>query len=190
MSSRLAMVGTSLGRVVLVGLIVGWSTPVWANAGEVKRIGSFTNASSDGQHEAGFTVNLWMHEGRPVGILTYHIGLVGDSPRGILEDVKFAPASGDLAFRVKLSLGQVVRPGKGLIPSRDVLVFTGRLEDDAVSGVFVESSFSEPKPGVVGRYDVKLSRDDSATWVKASYENYAAWRSAHEKQLKAFGPKW
>ncbi|MEJ2111177.1 MAG: hypothetical protein P8Z37_14945, partial [Acidobacteriota bacterium] len=67
----------------------------WANAqetsasGSLKGIGTSQNVRSNGELADGYSVSLWSWEGKLVGFLSPHRGLMGDPPMGMLADIEY-----------------------------------------------------------------------------------------------------
>ena len=64
-------------------------------------IGDFDNVrSSDrGEHCSGYTVALWRHGDRVLGLFNVHSGVCGDAACAVIEDVQFNQRTRQLAFR-------------------------------------------------------------------------------------------
>lgn len=76
----------------------------------VKVVGTFSNMKGDGgEHNWGFVVDLWQQDDRIYGVLGggYELRLLGDPPKGLLEDGRLDPRTRKLTFRVKMSDGYV-----------------------------------------------------------------------------------
>jgi len=68
-------------------------------ADEFAPIGSFGNVSSStGEHCSGYSLELWRHNGRIIGLLDRHSGLCGDPPCEALRDVSYDSRRGRLSF--------------------------------------------------------------------------------------------
>src|SRR3954469_22041431 len=66
---------------------------------EFKAVGSFHNVrSSTGEHCYGYSLELWRHNGRLIGLFDHHAGLCGDPPCEALQDISYDPQSGRLSF--------------------------------------------------------------------------------------------
>jgi hypothetical protein len=74
------------------------------NNSPVKVIGTFSNRDGNGEHEWGYEVDLWAHNGDVIGMFTGSAGtrLVGDPPTGILKDVMYNFDTGSISFRATL----------------------------------------------------------------------------------------
>jgi hypothetical protein len=66
---------------------------------EFTPVGSFANVrSSTGEHCYGYSLELWRHNGRIIGLFDHHQGLCGDPPCEALQDVSYDRGSGHLTF--------------------------------------------------------------------------------------------
>ena len=68
-------------------------------------LGEFSNRKGDGEHAWGYSVDLWKHEGRIIGMIcgTQYLMLNGSPPTGLLENVQYDPKTGRMSFSAKLS---------------------------------------------------------------------------------------
>jgi hypothetical protein len=70
-------------------------------AEEFSAIGSFHNVRQsvgEESHCYGYSLELWRHNGRVIGLLDRHAGLCGDPPCEALRDVSYDPRAGRLTF--------------------------------------------------------------------------------------------
>lgn len=74
------------------------------NDSPVEVIGTFSNRESNGEHEWGYEVDFWSHDGHLIGMFSGSAGtrLVGDPPTGILKDVMYNFDTGSISFRASL----------------------------------------------------------------------------------------
>ena len=102
-------------------LLVSTATPTQA----FESLGSYGDVSSkdDGQHCSGYSVALWRHGDRVLGLLDVHAGLCGDPPCTVIEDVSLDAKTGRLRFRSSTN-GQ--------------LAFVGTVTRDAIIGTLGE----------------------------------------------------
>jgi hypothetical protein len=79
----------------------------------VEVFGTFSNRDSNGEHEWGYEVDLWSHDGILIGMFTGSAGtrLVGDPPTGILRDVMYNYETGIISFRATLPNNEYVFEG-------------------------------------------------------------------------------
>jgi hypothetical protein len=139
-----------------------------------------------GEHQYGYSVELYRQGDTMFGMLLVAEGLEADTPAGILEDVEYEPASEKLSFTAKLSLGVVLHGGKSL-PSRDYFEFDGKLERGVLAGTLkrFDKLNSELPPQSI---QVRLARGKGDSME--NYTSYASWKKAADVVLKARGPKW
>jgi hypothetical protein len=111
----------------------------------------YSNMRYTKEHEYGFSVELWKCEGSYAGMLYYSPGmLVGNTPRGLLEQVyldptSVDPASGRLSFKGRLSLGEHACPDHKPQPSREAVRFDGMIDGGTLSGTLVLSDALHPE---------------------------------------------
>jgi hypothetical protein len=72
-----------------------------STADDLSPIGSFHNvrqSRGEESHCYGYSLELWRHNGRVIGLLDHHDGLCGDPPCEALRDVSYDPRAGRLTF--------------------------------------------------------------------------------------------
>jgi len=174
---------------LLVGLVI---TPVLKSAEDSARpvavVGHFTNMTYAGEHAYGYAVQLWRQGDGLLGLFLASEGLEGDTPTGLLEDVKFDPGSGEISFRARLSVGVVYSKKRHGVPSRDLFEFAGVLAGTRLRGTVKRSDALDPEEPP--RSDkVVLLRSKSNEGMEA-FKSYAEWKISADEILKARGPKW
>lgn len=97
-------------------------------------IGAFSNMIYDSEHAYGYKVELWRERNRIFGFFLVSQGLKGDMPTGLLDDVKFNPRTGQLAFQAQLTTSLFSNRDFHMVPSRDVFQFRGVLKGDRMIG--------------------------------------------------------
>ncbi|QWP76016.1 hypothetical protein J5226_20820 [Lysobacter sp. K5869] len=158
----------------------------------VETVGEYSNvrvSHSEDPHAYGYTVELYRQNGELFGLLYSDQGLVGDTPRGRLQDLRYDPASGALSFRAKLTLGREYgrESGPDGRPSRDLFRFDGRLSGKLLSGTLEHRDGYKPDaPGE--REKVALKFDAQAT--RDLRELAPASRAAWQAEELPFGPEW
>src|ERR1700719_513521 len=68
-------------------------------------VGEFSNMRYTEEHAYGYSVQLWREGSAVFGLLLASEGLAGDTPAGLLEDLKYDPRAGKLSFQAKLTMG-------------------------------------------------------------------------------------
>ena len=70
-------------------------------------LGSYGDVSSQdgGQHCGGYSLALWRHGDRVLGLLDVHEGLCGDPPCSVIEDASLDAKTGRLRFRSSVNGG-------------------------------------------------------------------------------------
>jgi hypothetical protein len=151
-------------------------------------LGEFSNMRFTTEHAYGVSVELWREGASVFGLLDFADGLQGDMPTGLLQDVAFKPATGQLSFNVKLTSGLHYCPQHPSgVPSRDVFLFTGNLTDFRLRGKLTRSDTLHP--------DRKLPIEELVLKKRATADpiaaaNYVEWKRKVEPILKFRGPKW
>jgi hypothetical protein len=95
-----------------------------------------------------------------------------------------------LAFTAKLTTGITTAPGStAWVPSRDLFVFTGRLERTALEGTL--RRLDKLRPAVdPADIHITLRRIPEQDGLLEEAKTYGAWRKAVEPILRFRGPKW
>ena len=65
------------------------STAHHQSPNSIVKIGAFSNMRYDAEHAFGYTAQLWREQNRIFGFLLSSQGLMGDTPTGLLEDVRY-----------------------------------------------------------------------------------------------------
>ena len=153
------------------------------NAGTVNFVGSYSNVESgdEGEHCSGYDIDLYEHEGSTIGNVSYSSGLCGDSPFGLLNEVKHEKKQGSLLFESKLSVGE---DAKGR--TKDILKFKGVLTQSSLSGVMSWFTYGSNKP--YSEEKVKVQKIEKG-WVVKSLD-FEEWKKSQQELLKFRGPKW
>jgi hypothetical protein len=134
-------------------------------------------------------VQLWLIQGKIIGMIDFHRGLLGDPPMGVLTDIGYNSESGKLSFKAKLTIGlHYCRNHKGT-PSRDLLAFEGRLKEDKLEGDIVIEEQSDSPPVVVDKRKKFVMRRDEDCRPEA-FEYFEVWRWYYDPVFKSRGPKW
>jgi hypothetical protein len=155
----------------------------------IQLIGQFSDMRYTEEHAYGYAVELWRAGGCVFGLLENSEGLAGDTPAGLLTDVRYTPG-GPLSFRAKLTTGLTTVDGShAWVPSRDLFVFAGRLGTTALEGNLRRSN--ELRRDVApADIHVVLRRVPEQDGVLDEAKTYGAWREAVESILRFRGPKW
>ena len=139
-------------------------------------VGEFSNMRYTEEHAYGYTVQLWREGTTVFGLLLASEGLAGDTPTGLLDDLKYDPRSGKLSFKANLTMGIDARQQ----PSHDLFEFDGTLSARAVSGVLKRASASE-------RVSLRKLQPDAALPQPRTYDE---WKRQADEILRRRGPKW
>jgi hypothetical protein len=139
-------------------------------------VGEFSNMRYTEEHAYGYSVQLWREGAAVFGLFLASEGLAGDTPTGLLDDLKYDARSGKLSFKAKLTMGVDARQQ----PSHDLFEFDGTLSARAVSGVLKRAVASE-------RINLRKLQPDGAL---PQPRTYAEWKRQTEEILRRRGPKW
>jgi hypothetical protein len=153
----------------------------------VSGIGSFSNMRYNDEHAYGYTVELWRDGGSAIGLLFVSEGLMGDTPAGMIENVRFNSRTGALSFDARLSIGVTAAPRGGMEPSRELFEFSGVLEAKALTGRMMRSDPRQPSRSVT-RERIALSKQLRTVMFAAG--SYAEWKRQADAILTVRGPKW
>ena len=166
-------------------------TPAAKVEPRVIAIGDFSNRKSDGEHEWGYSVELWKQEDKICGLIagSSHSRLYGDPPTGLLEDVQFDPKTGKMSFRAKLTLGLWSDRDHRNLPSQDVYEFEGVLTAKKLKGNLLTSNeLCDDK--CPRREQIELRRSKDSSFLMDDYQSYSEWKSYADRILNFRGPKW
>ena len=139
-------------------------------------VGEFSNMRYPEEHAYGYSVQLWREGSAVFGLFLASEGLAGDTPTGLLDDLKYDPRSGKLSFQAKLTMGVDARQR----PSHDLFEFDGQVGARAVSGVLKHGAASE-------RINLRKLRPDAALPQPSTYDE---WKRQTDEILRRRGPKW
>jgi hypothetical protein len=155
----------------------------------IQSIGRFSDMRYTEEHAYGHAVTLWRAGGCIFGLFESSEGLAGDTPTGLLTDVRYSP-SGALSFAAKLTTVMTNMAGSTApVPSRDLFGFTGRLGTTALAGKLRRSD--ELKPGFEAtETHIVLQRRPDEDGMLDDATTYGAWQKAVEPILRFRGPKW
>jgi hypothetical protein len=155
----------------------------------IQLIGRFSDMRYTEEHAYGHVVELWRAGDCVFGLFEKAEGLTGDTPTGLLLDVRHTP-DGGLAFTAKLTTGITTAAGStAWVPSRDLFVFTGRLERTALEGTLRRSDKLRPAVEPADLHIV-LRRASQRDGPLDDAKTYGAWREAIAPILRFRGPKW
>jgi hypothetical protein len=121
-SARSLLLPVCIRGLVLAAVLLATQLPALAS---VKPIGEYSNMRYTAEHAYGYTVQLWQDGNQFFGLFMSAFGLAGDTPTGLLEDVKFNPSTGALSFTARLTVGSAYLGEGRQEPTRDF--FTSRV---------------------------------------------------------------
>ena len=174
---------------LLALLSTGWAIPAHAENSDrpIRVIGEFSNVRHTEEHAYGYAVELWRDGDSVIGLFLVAEGLEGDTPTGILQNVRFDSRTGALSFIAKLTTGLAVLPDGRQEPSRDLFEFSGTLKPTVLSGTITRSDQLQPSR-LGSRERVQLKLQPQAAMLEAS--SYAEWKRQVDDILKRRGAKW
>ncbi len=156
-------------------------------AAPVAVVGEFSNMRYTAEHAYGYTLQLWRHGDTVFGLFLASEGLAGDTPTGLLDEVKFDPPSGALSFKAKLSIGVMLLDARKQAPSRDLFEFRGTIAKNAIAGTLTRRDVLHPNAEpVISRVQLRKQASD-LMMVPASYGDWKKWA---DQILRLRGPKW
>jgi hypothetical protein len=151
-------------------------------------VGQFSNMKFTEEHAYGVSVALWRQDPSVFGLLDDAEGLDGDTPTGVLEDVKFDSSKLKISFSAKLTTGlHTCAQHKDPVLSRDLFRFEGTLAKDRLEGTLTrfDAWHMEQKPQTDR---VTLKKLDGVPLIEA--QSYAEWKLKADEILKFRGAKW
>ncbi len=75
---------------IVVTSIVSFCQDAASASSPVTIVGEFSDVRHTAEHTYGYSVQLWRREGMLFGLFLAADGLEGDTPTGMLEDVKYS----------------------------------------------------------------------------------------------------
>lgn len=190
-----AAVRLAIGVVVAFAAVPGavraqTACPTLPATAAIVYIGEFTNMRHTAEHSYGFAVDLWRAGDCLIGVLTSSAGLSGDTPIGLIQDVKYDRASGRVSFAAKLTMGVTTPRGSTVYePSRDFYQFDGRLSANALTGVVTHEQRNHPHIAP-SKTEVTLSLAEPGLPTGRAATSYGQWQQEWKPILAARGPKW
>ena len=139
----------------------------------VKVVGDFTNVESNGEHQWGYSVEIWKQGDKIFGLISGDSisRLIGDPPTGILENVFFDAKTGKISFRA-------------ILPS-DAYEFDGILTEKKLMGKLLNTTHNKTEKITLPRSKELSSEMDEYQ----SFQSYEEWKVYADSILKFRGPK-
>jgi hypothetical protein len=156
-------------------------------------LGEWSNvvvSQGEDPHASGYSLQLWKHDGKPVGFLSEYVGPTADAPIGPLQDATLDSDSGKLSFNAKMTTGVTFSPGhKEGAPSRTLYKFSGVLAKSEIRGVLEkEDHLDNTAPQ---RLEVTLKSEarpnQDSFWKQKTFQE---WEQFYFPIVQARGPKW
>jgi hypothetical protein len=173
-----------LRLVPFLALIAGGGTGCAQAQPPVIFLGAFSNMRYTEEHAYGYTVQLWRAGPDVFGLFLASAGLAGDTPAGVLDDVRFDEKTATLSFNARLTLGMTIAADGRQQPTRDRFSFDGRLSGTRLVGTVKHSS-----GGATETVRVILDKRRAEEPVRQP-RTYAEWKLQADEILRQRGPKW
>lgn len=180
----------AVAACALLPLTNAWATPPQT---AVETLGVYSNVrithGGEDPHAEGYECELYRQDGQLFGLFYSSQGMVGDTPRGRLRDLRYDAASGKLFFRAKLTTGREYSRDSGPDgrPSRDLFEFDGTLAAKQLRGNLTRRDGYRPgEPGERETVTLKLDRERSAQARESAPVSHRRWQ-AEELPM---GPQW
>ena len=176
-------------RVSLLALTMATAVSAYAQGtrGHIAIVGEFSNMRYTEEHAYGYTVQLWREGETLFGLFLASEGLAGDTPTGVLENVKFDSHSGKLSFQAKLTMGVAYLGTGKQEPSRDFFEFEGTLSRVAVTGALKRFDRLRTAAAPTSRR-IRLNKQTGAAMTAPA--SYDEWKRMWGEILRFRGPKW
>jgi hypothetical protein len=156
----------------------------------IQVLGAFSDMRYTEEHAYGQTVELWRAGQCIFGFFEVAAGLAGDTPTGLLTQVRHNSETGALAFTAKLTTGLTYTVNsKDWVPSRDLFVFAGRLHGGVLDGKLRHYDQLRPDLQPVEQ-GVVLPRSKETQELMSDAATYGEWREQVQSIIRARGPKW
>ena len=184
------LVKISIGLVIAIFISASSMTVSQAPPSQkVAFFGRFSNMKFTAEHQYGSEVALWKTGNVLIGHFLRSEGLAGDTPTGLIENVKYDPESGGIGFQAKLSMGDHYCIEHKGVPSRDIFLFKGILKGKIMSGVIKQLDALHDNE-LVTTEKVQLKNTGMAGAFNPEPSTYAEWEKESQQILKFRGPKW
>lgn len=155
-------------------------------------VGSFSNMRYTEEHAYGYTVELWRSADCLFGFFLSSSGLSGDTPTGLIENLRYDEKTGAISFGARLTMGKISPiPEKDVWePAKDAYEFTGVLKNKSLRGAVLHElkNFPAAKSSIPEKVVLKLSHEESNGMQYLL--TYSQWELEAKEILKRRGPKW
>jgi len=164
-------------------------TPIKESSNKFVYLGSYSDMKYTEEHQYGFEVDLWKMGNTLFGHFLHSEGLIGDTPTGLLENIKYFPETRELSFEAKLTMGiHYCKDHKG-VPSRDKYEFKGRIKGKELIGTLTERDGLHDNE-IIKIQKIKLIRDQEKEELLSNIKTLEKWKNYSNMILKHRGPKW
>ncbi len=152
-------------------------------------VGEFSNMRFTAEHAYGYSVRLWRQGDTWFGLLDASEGLIGDTPRGFLDTVRFEGRTSRLSFTAKLITGVTLlgsSPPFRQVPVCERFEFRGVLGATALVGTLTRDRL-QPTKVHESTEAVRLRKVDADPMIRPA--NYTEWKNWADGILKVRSPK-
>ncbi len=152
-------------------------------------VGEFSNMRFTAEHAYGYSVQLWRQGDKWFGLLNASEGLIGDTPTGFLDNVRFEGRTSRLSFTAKLTTGATLLGSSP--PFKEVTVcerfeFRGVLGATTLVGMLTRDRL-QPTKVHEGTEAVRLRKVHVGPMIRPA--NYTEWKNWADGILKVRSPK-
>jgi hypothetical protein len=156
---------------------------------EVSVVGAYSNRIVADKNAQGYGIELWNDGDRYFGFFLNSAGMNEDMPLGVMEDLRYDPATHVLVFKAKLSVGRTTVDGESWVPTRDVYHFEGTLFPDQISGDLIHiDAMQTDRPATHEAVKLYRAREEEASLPK--FKSFEQWSELARKLMAARGPQW
>ncbi len=178
-----------LTLALVLALLVSQTVHSNAESPRFTAIGSFSNMRFTEEHQYGSEIQLWAEGTDLMGFFSHSEGLIGDTPIGLIENIRHDPKTGRITFTARLTIGRHFCKIHKNVPSRDLFSFRGKISGSSISGVLKRSDALHPDSPATEE-KVVLKRMNSRMADQRSYRSRANWEASSREILKLRGPGW
>ena len=152
-------------------------------------VGDFSNMRFTAEHAYRYSVRLWRQGDKWFGLLNASEGLIGETPTGLLDNVRFEGRTSWLSFTAKLTTGAILL-GSGP-PCREVPVcerfeFRGVLGATTLVGTITRDRL-QPSKVHESMEAVRLHKVNAGPLIGLA--NYTEWKNWVDGILQVRSPK-
>lgn len=163
--------------------------PIGDSSNKFIYLGSYSNMEYTAEHQYGFEVDLWKMGNTLFGHFLHSEGLIGDTPTGLLENIKYFHDTGELSFEARLTMGIHICKDHKDVSSRNKYEFWGRIGEKELTGILTEKDGLHNNK-IIKTQKIKLIRDNQKEKLLSDIKTFEEWKNYSNMILKHRGPKW